>query len=431
MRIWNVELDQATDRTRVQSPVALTGVNHIYYVIEHLMLSSDDLQGIRARSGRYASRTSLIDCLPRLNGRNVLGDEAATAIRRYNFTSTDAATLGDEFKSRYGDRLIQMFDEFGPYAAHNKIVAVAEHELKSKVDGKVHSLLFGGQGTLRVFRDHLQTLLRREDKAPVEDLIERLQNIDRQVGEVVESIQDGRSDAFIENALGEVPPGSESLRSQIGAVYQNYFTTVAFQTAIMATFFGEWEKANRLPGVSISVDSEFGEYLRAISRFFFPASKAGLEGFLRVFGGEISQTPEELWRIVPSDRTFRRVVHRGEMQPDEWPKLRYVMLELWRPEEEALSAQIGDELMTCRKQIVKSLFERLRVERASELNVAPEQLDAGDIDTLAAKAAGLLGSLIENISGPWPFDVEEGQKWVLTPPDAAGVEGSSNENDEG
>jgi hypothetical protein len=40
MRIVNVELDQDGNKQKIQTPVAITGVPHVYYMIEHAMLDS-------------------------------------------------------------------------------------------------------------------------------------------------------------------------------------------------------------------------------------------------------------------------------------------------------------------------------------------------------------------------------------------------------
>jgi len=79
-RIWNVELDQFRDKLRIESPMALTGVSHLYYVIEHLMMDSGDVTGVSPRSGYFQVRTKLDNCLDRLNGRDVLGAEVAESV---------------------------------------------------------------------------------------------------------------------------------------------------------------------------------------------------------------------------------------------------------------------------------------------------------------------------------------------------------------
>jgi hypothetical protein len=412
MRIWNVELDQASDRTRVQSPAALTGVNHIYYVIEHLMLSSDDIHGVRARSGRYASRTSLIDCLPRLNGRNLLGDEAAAAIRRDNFSSDEAELLTASFDERYGAYLIKMFDSFGPYAYHNVSVAEVEQELTERSDTRVHTLLFSGQGAWRVFKEHIRALSRRPDKAAVEEIRRKLEIVDNNAQKAVSAIDQKRSIAFIKEALGDLN-GAESLLPHLSVLYQNFFTTVAMQAAIIGTFFGELEKAQRTPKVTIETSDEFEVYLSDINRFFRPANKGSLIRFLRVMVGEVSPTSDDDWRVLPAERLFRRVVFTGEMQPDQWPKIRYLLLEIWGPTSDLMASLVYDEVVRCRQQIVASVFERLRSQLASSKNVGVEELDDEDLGELANTTAGLLGSLIENLDSQWEYSQEEAVDWAL------------------
>ncbi|TOA27336.1 hypothetical protein, partial [Vibrio parahaemolyticus] len=57
-QIHNVELDQSGDRMKIQSPVAITGVTHLHYMIEHILLDSSNINGISKRDGRFKTRTS-------------------------------------------------------------------------------------------------------------------------------------------------------------------------------------------------------------------------------------------------------------------------------------------------------------------------------------------------------------------------------------
>lgn len=415
--IWEVELDQATDRTRVQSQVALTGVNHIYYVIEHLMLNSNDVNGIKARSGKYGLRTSLAECLPRLNGRDLLGDDAANSIRRDSFSSSDAEILGAEFQKSYGAYVVRMFDEFGPYVVHNSSVFGIESEVRENNEKLIYSLLFGGQGAWRVFQDHIRAISRRDEEPEIKTIREKLSIVEQSTLGKIKQIIDGRTARFVSNALGEIPD-SEALKREVSDLYQNYFTTVAMQAAILGTFFEAVETSRRVQGNVVDVDSEFTNYLQMINRFFLPTSKSGLEMLLKVFAGEVSPTGEDPWRIIATERTFRKVVFPGEMQPDQWPKIRYLLLELWKPKNQEMQKHISSLVVLCRKQIFIGLFERLKNQLASSLNLPVDELAEADVHQTAKEAAKSLGAVVEALAGPWGFDPGEAEEWALVPPEA-------------
>lgn len=419
MRLWGVELDQLSDRQRVQNPLALTGVNHVYYLIEHLMLSGDDVHGIRARAGRYASRTSLSDCLRRLDGYDLLGAEAQSLVRRDSFTSSDADDLTPNFSSRYGDIIIRMFDDFAPYSVHNEAVHTKEKALRSDSDTRVHSILFGNQGAHQGLQNHLMILSRRKDKEQIADLVDRLQDLEARVGSAIDEVIVERGTAFLAPALIGSVESSTSLLSAIGTLYRQYFTSVAMQAALVGTFFGEVERAERRPGTSINREAEFGRYMGQISRFFRPSNKKGLERLLGVFQGEVVPTSDDPWRTIPSDKTFRKVVFTGEMQPDQWPKLRYLMLELWEPGGTSLASQVVTEVQVCRQQIIEQLFARARAQEASARGVPEDDLSTTDLEALADGCVEALTHLVSNLGAHTSISREEAKGWALGPPAVA------------
>ena len=416
MRLWSMELDQAADRVRIQSPTALTGVSHIYYAVEHLMLNSDDVHGLRARTGRYSTRTNLSDCLYRLDGRDLLGDDTADAMRRDLFSTSDEAILSKAFMEKYGQYIVAMFDRFGPYAIHNQAVNSLEMDLRKDADSRVHSLLFGAQGSLGVFLSHKQILTRRDDVEDIQELLTRVNELEQRVNNAVNQIRENRAKLFLQRALGETDPAIQSLKSIVGDMYRNYFTSVAMQAAILGTFFGELEQANRTPGTSITVESEYDAYLDAISRFFSPTSKQGLEGLIRVFGGEIAPASDDPWRVVPSDQTFRRVVFSQEMQPDQWPKLRYLLLELWTPSNGVLNQQVSVEVIRCRQEVMKALFSRSRAHEASTQGIPEDDLTTDQLHAVAMRCVEAVGALIDNLHASRSFSREEAMEWALGPP---------------
>lgn len=417
LRLWSIELDQTVDRVRIQSPTALTGVGHIYYIVEHLMLSSDDIRGLRARPGRYAARTDLSNCLRRLGGRDLIGDDAADAIRRDIYSPKDERDLSEAFIEKYGKYVIAMFDRFHPYALHNITVNSTEYDLRD-MDTKVHSLLFSTQGSLAVFISHKEILLRREDADRVKDLLESVSAIESRLTKVIEKLRDERAIMFLKRAIPDADDKINSLKPFIADLYRNYFTSVAMEAAVLCTFFGEVERANRLPGTSVDIDAEYSDYLGELSRFFSPTSKQGLEGLIRVFAGEIAPTAEDPWRIAPSENTFRRVVFNQEMQPDQWPKLRYLLLELWQPHNTALANQVDSEVFSCRQEVVKGLFSRYRAHEASTLGIPEDELSQDQLGEVAERCVEAVESLLISLQAPRQFDRQTAMAWAAGPPTA-------------
>lgn len=427
LRLWSLELDQAVERARIQSPTALTSVTHIYYMVEHLMMATADIRGLRARPGRYAARTDLSSCLRRLEGRDLIGDEAADAIRRDLYTSSDEQALAKSFNSRYGIYILTMFDQFGPYAIHNTVVNDLEFELRDS-DNRIHSLLFGSQGSLAVFTAHKDILTRREDSDSVKELLERVAKIEKRLSLEIERIRDQRAMALLRQAIPEDDTVA-SLKSSITDLYRNYFSSIALQAAILCTFFGEVERANRRPGTAIPVMPEYLRYLSSLSRFFAPTTKLGLEGLIRVFVGEIAPIHEDPWRVVASENTFRRVVFNQEMQPDQWPKLRYLLLELWVPESSALQEQIDAEINELRREVVKSLFSRYRANDASALGIPEDDLSAEQLHAAAERCVAAVGALLVNLQAPRSFNRDLAMEWAGGPP-APNDSAESDEDDD-
>jgi hypothetical protein len=413
LRLWGLELDQTVDRIRIQSPTALSGVGHIYYVIEHLMLSNEDVRGLRSRVGRFAARRDLSNCLRRLDGRNLIGDDTANKIRRDFYPVESERTLSEAFMSRYGRYLIAMFDLFGPFSIHNEAVNSVGEELRDS-DNRVHSLLFGSQGSLAVFESHRDHLKGREDQDAIANLIASVTETEKRLEKARTEMRSRRADVFLTRAISA---SEGSLRATVSDLYKNYFTTVATQAALLSTFFGEVEIANRTPGNSVDLDSEFTTYIDCLSRFFAPSSKDGLEGLIRVFAGEIAPTSEDPWRIIPTG-LFRRVVFHQEMQPDQWPKLRYLLLELWEPVNGVLKAQLDGEVTSCREEVVKALFSRLRAQEASALLIPEDELSQEQLRELAQRCSDSVDALLANLQAHRPFDKQVAKEWAAGPPGA-------------
>ncbi|MFT3856559.1 MAG: hypothetical protein QM742_03270 [Aquabacterium sp.] len=77
---------------------------------------------------------------------------------------------------------------------------------------------------------------------------------------------------------------------------------------------------------------------------------------LHAFEGELLVEPEV--KLKAGGPTFREVVLPGELQPAEWPKYRYLILELWKSATPELKALIEEDRARARSAVAQSLYRR-------------------------------------------------------------------------
>lgn len=377
-RIFNVELDQFNNRMRIEDPIAITGVNHIYYLIEHLMLNKgdEDVKGAKPRSGKFFNRKHLTDVglMGRLDGRNLLGAEIADSTSRDNFTVEVAEKLGQRFDERYGRFIVSIFEQFSPYEKHNRAVLNLETRIASFEDRKLRPILFEGQGIGRVFESHRANLQQRlkeggfeTDVPKIEALKDNLDATRLRIDNAVQSLRLMRAEEYIKGVSDKSKLNKEgeivaSVNKFFDYLYDFIFKTVAFQTALICTFFSEIERVHgRLDEQeSIDIDDCFNEYVKMLNDFFIPQRSSQFRKLVSLFRGELQGEIAD-WKLVGSPMTFRAVVYKGEMQPDQWPKYKYLLLEIWRPERPpGLVAILKNERSKCRNQIFTNLYEQYR-----------------------------------------------------------------------
>ena len=409
LRIFNVELDQFGDRMKISTPIALTGVNHVYYMIEHLMLNDrdSDVSGAKPRNGKFSIRQDLdtYGLMERLDGRNMLGAEAAAATRRKSFTMKAANTLGDSFAKRFGHYIVSTFERFRPFDCHCRAVLALEQHLQTLGDRKLRPILFEGQGIGRVFDAHRESLKLRlknnafeTDVPKIEELKQNLDATAKRMEASVENFERDRTSRYLDGATnknsmkvdGEYHP---KVHSFLKTMYDNIFTTVAFQTAIVCTFFGEMERVGKQNDLE-EVNRLYDEYIEILNDFFMPSSASQFKKLVRLFAGELDGEINE-WKVAGSRHTFRQIVYRGEMQPDQWPKYKYLILEIWRPENVSLKASIDGERTRCRAQIFKSLHESYLKEYLNTHTKSTDDLEKDDHAIIFSDACSAYTSFLK------------------------------------
>lgn len=391
LRIHNVELDQAHDRVKLESPIALSGVNHIYYLIEHILLNRlEDVSGAKPRAGNYYLRSDLANfgALRRLNGWNVLGQDLANATNRFFYTGAAGEKLVNEFRARFGQFIVSAFEQFSPFEAHSSAVLWLDEQLREQANTKIRPILFEGQGIGRTFenhRIHLAEKIREKEfgsEAPkLQEILNRLNSTQKLVAEFESKLKAERATRFIsavtdKRALrgedGQVHP---KVVEFVTSLYENVLTTVAFQTAMIGGFFGELERANiereKAMVQPLDTNAVFGRFIADLNAFFKVTKSSDFRRLVEVFQGTLGDNIVE-WKITPSDSTFRRVVYRGEMQPAQWPKYRYLLLELWRAGGTELEVSLNAQRNLARHQIFNSL-EREYQKEFLERNLRREE----------------------------------------------------------
>ena len=414
-RIWNIELDQYFDRTRIDSPMACTGVSHIYYMLEHMMLADGDVTGARARAGKFWRRSDLQPTLiRRLDGENVLGAEVAASVRRADYSEPVARDLAVKFQEKYGHFVVDAFTQFRPFDFHARAALDRKVALGSHANLQVPAILFEGQNIGRTFEDYLRHMQSREAEAKrahqtlppeVTSTLTQLNATGKAVEEAANAFRLKRCEYYfaevdkpvsLKNSTGDLSP---RLVKYLDKLYDNVFTSVAFQAALVCGFFHVMEQAERkLANLGLPVparEQAFKQYMEMLSRFFVPQSVSEVKRLLRVFLDDVQGGSVDDWKVTPSATSFSHVVYRGEMKPDEWPKYRYLLLELWRSNELAEVLEAEREL--CRGQIFKAQIERVVKERSLKERKSEQDFEPADWKLVFDEAFSAFDGFLENL----------------------------------
>lgn len=412
MRIWNVELDQRGDRQKIDSPVACTGVKHVYYIIEHLMFDENNVKGVGARSGKFQNRSYVEgSLLKRLDGENLLGAEAARELRRHAFSADAATTLSKQFSEQYGRYLRDYFDDFKPLAAHNRASLWLRAEAASHSNSLIKTILFDGQNVGRSFDDYLEAIERQEQSVIAANgvfppgtkaALDQMRITQQQKTKICSEFVQKRGQFFFEDFAEKTKLRasgaelSEMLEKVLKSLYGNVFLSMAFQAAAVCGFFLVVEKAEEQVakdgGMVIDRPSVWKEYIECLNRFFCPNSPASLRNLVTALFHDVEGKKPFQWTAVKSSRTFDKVVARNEMKPDDWPKYRYLMLELWESKRAEVEATRLAERAVCRVQVARALHDRY-------LDLACEEHHKADKDLSTTERQKVFDQTFEAFDG--------------------------------
>jgi len=401
LSIQNIELDQ--DKQKLQSPIAISGVSHIYYIIEHILLDSGDINGVSARSGRFSSRLSFSDALDRLNCEDLLGSDVCNSTKRDSFTDAVENTLKHKYQNLYGNLIVKSLNGLAPFEIHNKATLDLRQTLQT-LDIDLESMLYEGSGAVNVFEEHRSNLKKKLQEnyfgtnvPKIESIVSGLDNTEARLKNRIKELFIIRSEKFIQdcsdknkfkNSEGKV---NEHIVSLINQLYSDVFTTVAFQCAVICGFFNEYEKVSSefLGEDDVDLNLAFEEYLDQLNNFFRPASFASFKKIVSVLIGHAKDDEINVLKVTSrSNDSFRGVVFDGEMNPDQWPKYRYLLMEIWNPTDNGLGDRLKSERVYCRNRVFKSLYDRKKKYLSQQNNVIVDDLKIDELETAFDQAYG-------------------------------------------
>ncbi len=172
------------------------------------------------------------------------------------------------------------------------------------------------------------------------------------------------------------------IREAIDRLFENVFSTVAFQSALVCTYAEAVQEA--LGGIEQSTTELLDEYLGSLKKLFAPENIKDLVRLMRAFEGSLEVEPEV--KLVGGGPVFRGIVLSGELQPAEWPKYRYLLIELWESNNPTIRPFIEADRANCRTQVAQSLYERRRRAYCEEHRIADEDLTKAVKDEIAERA---------------------------------------------
>ena len=408
IRIWNFELDAEGDKRTLTNPMSISGVIHLYSTIEFLMLNRKNIVRLNHPKQNLWKLKSLNECIDRLQARDLLGSDRTSNANRLSIDRDTARILTKRYRDRYGKLILRGLDRFGPFYAHSSVSLQMETKLRSEAYGSTyHSILFEGQSKKRVFESYLDSL--KSDISNAADTIPPAIQASYEDFKEKRNELENRTDRFyLERAIQWFAKVPEKFIPDIVPVvqdlYKNTFTTEAFQIALFTTFFAavEWlgsQDLDRDPPSDSQVSSWFDQYIENINGFFIPDSPKAAWDIIRVFYGEVSggygATPPEISRTTSC---LKKLLVPGELKPDEWPKFRYILLEVWAPENSQLLEYVQSHRHQLRSEAVTSFEESELRHTAKRKGILTKDLSDDERNRISresrktfCKALGYLG----------------------------------------
>lgn len=405
LRIWNVELDQDEDRKKIDSEVAFSGVSHLYHFTDHLLMSNSPVRSIEARgkSGRPPVRLDI--AYQRLGLKDALTADKREANRKDNYSDEICEIFRGRWRELYGPVIEEIYGRFFPFVAFSNATLKLYQDLIGANESTIEKMLFDGQATAKTFDNFREGLTRRiKENEPSWSSPEIAQALAVENGrlakrnKLVEDMQVNRASNFIgQSILKKVSKDghiAKPVRDVVDKLFDSVFSTVAFQTALVCTYVEAVQEA--LGSIGKSTPELLSEYLACLNGLFAPTTIKELQRLIQVFEGNLRLEPNIEVVVAPS---FRGIVLAGELQPAEWPKFRYLLIELWNSSNEKIQTLIDEDRNNGRKQVASSLYARRIRKHCEESGIAATALTPEVRKELVGKAKVDYESLLQALHG--------------------------------
>ena len=366
-------------------------------------------RGIEARGKVGAPRKRLDDAFERLGLKDELTSDQRTVNTRTNYSDEIADTFRTKWTAWYVPVIDRVLGKLHPFAAFARATINLNQELLSRRDTELEKMLFDGQATSRTFDDFREGLNRRvQDREPnwttpeIRETLDRVNGLMTSRKATVESMRATRAlfmlDTMSGSAKKQVISNGEvakPVREAVDRLFENVFSTVAFQTAVVCTYAEAIQIA--FGGIQHSTLALLDEYIEAINGLLRPKSIGDLKALMHTFEGELAIEPEV--KLTSGGPTFRQVVLPGELQPAEWPKYRYLLLELWKPAAPELQAVVDTDRNRARAAVAQSLYRRRVVAYCEENRIDEVSLDKDVRSEILTKAKSMYESFLAAVVG--------------------------------
>ena len=87
---------------------------------------------------------------------------------------------------------------------------------------------------------------------------------------------------------------------------------------------------------------------------------------------------------------MKKILLSGELKPDEWPKFRAILQELWRPEQTEAAALLNEHRRLVRRKALSQYIVREIAEFCREKAISPADLADPDRDQIERTCADRL-----------------------------------------